>query len=361
MAAGTALSRITGLARTVAVASALGVTAVGDAYNTANTAPNMLFQLAVGGVLSASVVPLLVREEDRRRRDEAASALLTMALVVGVAAAVALVLLAPFVIELLTSGAAQRSDRAQLVELGTRWLRIFAPQIPLYALSVVAVGILSSKRRLALGALAPVATNLMVIAGALAFASIGAKPALSSVTSSQVALLGWATTGGVGVMAAVQLWGARRSHQGLRLRFALRDPVVAKVGRLGRWVLLYVGVNQVGLAVVIGLASSVRGGVSAYQWAFTIMQLPYALIAVSIYSAAYPLMAQAASAPARLSAQVSQAAEHSLVLLFPAAAGMALLSRPLAVALVGAEGAELVSAGLRGFAASLLPFAMFQL
>ena len=51
MAAGTAVSRGTGLLRTVALAWALGVSTLGDAYNTANTAPNMIFALTAGGAL----------------------------------------------------------------------------------------------------------------------------------------------------------------------------------------------------------------------------------------------------------------------------------------------------------------------
>lgn len=314
MAVGTSLSRATGLMRTIALASALGVSALGDAYNTANTAPNMLFQLAAGGLLSSAVVPLLAREEDERRRSEVASVLMGVVVTVGVAASVLLAWAAPAVMEVLTAGARGRGGYEEFLDVGTSWLRLFAPQVLLYAVSVLSVGMLQARGRL-----------------------------------------------GVAAMAAIQLVAARRSTPGLQLRLAFRDPAVLELRRLGTWVLLYVVVNQLGYAAVVSIASSVEGGVSAYQWAFALMQLPYAVIAVSIHSAAYPRMAQAASSDGDLPAELAKPARLCLALLLPAAAGLAMLALPLAHAVVGRSGAGLVAAALVGFAASLVPFSLFQL
>jgi putative peptidoglycan lipid II flippase len=51
MAAGTALSRLTGVGRILALAYALGFSRLADAYNLANTTPNMLYDIVLGGVL----------------------------------------------------------------------------------------------------------------------------------------------------------------------------------------------------------------------------------------------------------------------------------------------------------------------
>lgn len=363
MAAGTSLSRATGLARTVALASALGVTALGDAYNTANTAPNMLFQLAAGGLLSSAVVPLLAREVDGRRRAEVASVLMGVVLVVGVAGSLVLAWAAPAVMEILTAGARSRTGYADLLAVGTSWLRLFAPQVLLYAVSVLSVGILQSRGRLGMAALAPVATNLLTIMAAVAFMAQagGIRPSPGTVSAEGIRLLGWGTTAGVAAMTAIQFAAARRSAPGLRVRLALRDPAVGELRRLGTWVLLYVVVNQIGYAAVVSLASSVAGGVTAYQWAFTLMQLPYAVIAVSVHSAAYPRLARAAAGDGDFAGEIGRSARVGLGLLTPAALGLALLSRPVAHAVVGRAGAGLVTAALMGFAASLVPFSLFQL
>lgn len=362
MAAGTSLSRATGLMRTIALASALGVSALGDAYNTANTAPNMLFQLAAGGLLSSAVVPLLAREVDERRRAEAASVLLGVVVIAGVLGSLLLAWAAPAVMGVLTIGARGRSDYEEFVGVGTSWLRMFAPQVLLYAVSVLSMGMLQARGRLGVGAVAPVATNVMTMVAAVAFIAqsrSGVTP--GTVGADAVAVLGWGTTAGVAAMAGIQFAAARRSMPGLRMRLALRDPVLGDLRRLGTWVLLYVVVNQLGYAAVVALASSVEGGVTAYQWAFVLMQLPYAVIAVSVYSAAYPRLARAAAGEGDLRLEVARSARLAMSLLVPAGVGLAILSVPLAHAVVGRAGAGLVAAALVGFAASLVPFSLFQL
>src|SRR5438105_882992 len=68
MALGTIASRVTGMLRTLVLAAALGSKALGDAYNTANTVPNIIYDLLLGGILTSVVVPLIVRARERDRR-----------------------------------------------------------------------------------------------------------------------------------------------------------------------------------------------------------------------------------------------------------------------------------------------------
>src|SRR5688572_21670602 len=117
MTAATAVSRLTGLGRTVALAAALGVTAVGDAYNTANTVPNMVFTLVMGGVLTSGVVPILVQGEEDAGPRSAAGALLGVTVVAGVAASAAVAVAAPYLAQVLATGARGRSDYAAYLEL----------------------------------------------------------------------------------------------------------------------------------------------------------------------------------------------------------------------------------------------------
>ncbi len=65
MAAGTLVSRVTGFLRTAVIAYALGTAAVADAYNNANTFPNAVFDLLLGGILTSVFVPLLVNAARR--------------------------------------------------------------------------------------------------------------------------------------------------------------------------------------------------------------------------------------------------------------------------------------------------------
>ena len=363
MAIGTAASRATGVARTVALAAVLGVGTLSDAYNIANTAPNMLFALVAGGTLGAALVPMLARDDDPDARRETASAILGTVTAVATVVAVAMAVGAPLLMRVLAAGSGGRGEQGALLELGTAWMRIFSPQIPLYAVSVIATGIMTAHRRLALGAVAPVATNLIVIGGAVAFLAIaGSQPRATEVDGLDVDVLGWSTTLAVAAMAAIQLAGARAVVPGLRFAPRWSHPATRELRTVGAWTGLYVIVNQVGLGIVVALASDVNGGVSAYQWAFAVMQLPYAIVAVSIYSAAYPALARIERDDAvERARQVGRAASATFVLLLPAAVLLVGVAPELATLVVGPADDPLVAAALIGFGLSLVPFSLFQL
>ena len=97
MAVGTVASRGTGFLRTAVIASVLGVESVGAAYNVANTTPNIVYELLLGGVLTSVVVPLLVRaaQEDGDEGSAYAQRLLTLVALVLGTTAVVLVAAAP--------------------------------------------------------------------------------------------------------------------------------------------------------------------------------------------------------------------------------------------------------------------------
>ena len=363
MSLATGASRATGFLRTLGLAWALGVSGLGDAYNIANTAPNMLFQLAAGGILTSALVPVLTQSADGEERRDAAAVLFGAVLAVGILASLVLAMAAPLVLQALTLGGGERADRGELVDVGTTWLRWFAPQVLAYAVSVYAVGVLTARRRLFLGAAAPILTNLLTLGGVVAFvASAGRRPPLGAVDPTGVRWLGLATTAGVVAMALTQLAGAWRVEPGLRPRWARRHPAIRRLAGIAPWVALYVTANQIGLAAVVAFASSVPGGVSAYQWAFAVMQLPHALIGVSIVTAAFPRISEAAVGPAAdVSAVVNDTLRRLVHLVTPAAAALAALAPLVAVAIVGRRGAALVAAGITGFAVSLIPFSIFQL
>src|SRR4051794_20098793 len=164
MAIGTTLSRVTGLGRLVAMAYALGVTEsrLADSYNIANTMPNVIYELILGGVLTSVFIPVLVEELRKRRDDDAwdsVSALVTTSIVVVVALSVVGVVAAPWIIRLFTfrlSGA----ERAEQQALATFFLRFFAPQIAFYGIAAIAGGLLNAHDRFAVPMFAPILNNV---------------------------------------------------------------------------------------------------------------------------------------------------------------------------------------------------------
>ncbi|MEY2405577.1 MAG: putative peptidoglycan lipid flippase, partial [Acidimicrobiaceae bacterium] len=93
---GTALSRVTGLARTAVLAYVLGNTVLANSYNLANTTPNIIYDLILGGVLSATLVPVFVERFERDDRD-GVDAVLSLTIAALTALTIVSVLAAPWI------------------------------------------------------------------------------------------------------------------------------------------------------------------------------------------------------------------------------------------------------------------------
>jgi putative peptidoglycan lipid II flippase len=335
---GTALSRITGLLRTVALTYALGATLVADGYNLANTTPNMVYDLLLGGILSATLVPVFV-DRFANDDDDGISAVVSIAVAGLVALTVTAMLAAPWIFHLYTwQSSAEEADR--LARVGVPLLRLFLPQILFYGLTALGTAVLNARRRFAAPAFAPVLNNLVVIGVLIWFAHIaGRNPTVDGVAgnSTQLWLLGAGTTAGIVAMTVV-LWPAIRSA-GIRLRWRprWRDPAVRTVASLSGWTLGYVAVNQVALVIALALANREAGGPSAYTYAFVFFQLPYGLFAVSVMTTFSPDLADAASAgdQPRFREHFALGARLMTLVVLPASIGYMLLARPLVAALLG--------------------------
>ena len=155
VAVGTALSRLTGFVRIAAIAYALGVTALAGTYSYANETPNIVYELLLGGVLTATLVPLFVRHFESHDED-AAAAVFTVSILVLLAITVVGMLLAPWIVDLYTLRV-HGPNRAQQQELATDLLRLFMPQMLFYGIATLATAMLNARRRFAAAAFAPIA------------------------------------------------------------------------------------------------------------------------------------------------------------------------------------------------------------
>lgn len=294
----TAVSRVTGFLRVVAVAAAMGTTYLANTYQSANTAPNLIFELLAAGVLTSIFVPTFVSylvEGDREGGWKAADALSSVAIVALFGIAVLLFFAAPLIIRLLLIGA-DPSVRADSIRIGTEFLRLFAPQVIFYGVGMIMTGALHAHRRFVIPALAPIFNNVVVIAVYLTYAATrNGRPELSEVSTGHVWLLGLGTTLGVVAMTAVLVPGLRKLGWRFRWNFDTRHPAVRKGARLGIWALGYAGGYQAGLIAVLILANRVEGGVAAYQWAFTFFYLPHALVGVPLFNVLFTAFSEHAA------------------------------------------------------------------
>ena len=367
----TAISRVTGFVRVMVVAAAMGTTFLANTYQTANTAPNVIFELVAAGVLTSVFVPTfvdyLVREEHREGWD-AANALTSVALVGLVVLGIVLGLGAPWVMRALTLGVENEALRRREIALGATFLRLFAPQIVFYGVGMIMTGALHAYRRFALPAIAPIFNNVVVIAVYVTYAVMRGEraPTVGGITTAETWVLGAGTTLGVIAMTVCLIPQLRKLGWRFRFAFDTGHPAVRRGARLGAWALGYAGGYQAGLIVVLLLANQIRGGVAAYQWAYTFFYLPHALFGVPIFNVLFTAMSEHAArqetegAVARLRDGLAMLAFILVpigALLFAGAELIALVT--LRYGVMTTSGADLVARVLQAFAVGLPSYSAF--
>ncbi|HEY9294594.1 MAG TPA: lipid II flippase MurJ [Microlunatus sp.] len=298
VAALTLASRIVGFGRWLVFSKTVGDTCLGDAYNSANQLPNVLFEIAAGGILASVVVPVISRQlaQDKGRiANRTASALLCWTLIVLTPFAIGAMLLAPVYARTFV-----QSRCSGAVDVAASLLVIFGPQIWLYGLAVVSAGVLQAHRRFVAAAAAPLASSAVVITTYLVFAQV-ADPAgrddPARLQSTALAVLGWGTTAGVLVLALVTLVPLLRMRLGLRptLRFPAGVPrVVISMAGAG-----LAGLVMQQLSVMTGMfatkQSMIAGAWTRATWASAVYLLPYAVLIYPLHQLIFPRLGAAAA------------------------------------------------------------------
>ncbi|HEX8099059.1 MAG TPA: lipid II flippase MurJ, partial [Actinomycetota bacterium] len=201
-----------------------------------------------------------------------------------------------------------------------------------------------------------------------AFAALPGGHSPDTLSDAQRYVLAIGTTAGVAVMSLL-LWPPLR-RMGFRWRWTIdtRDPGVRRIARLSVWSVLYVIVNQLGLLVVIILAQTVQGGVTAYQAAFIFFQLPYAIFAVSIMTALLPSLSENWTDRdlGVFRHQVLNGIRGTAFIIVPAALGYIALARPIVRLLLQhgvtqSGSTDLIAGVLTVFSIGLFSFCTFQL
>jgi putative peptidoglycan lipid II flippase len=364
---GTGLSRITGFLRVAAIAYAIGAGALAGTYSYANETPNMLYELLLGGVLTATLVPQFVRHVERED-DEAVSAIMTVSIALLVAMALAGVLLAPYIVELFTLRA-QGASRAAQQDVATTLVRLFMPQIVFYGFTALATALLNAHRRFAAAAFAPMLNNIVVICIFVSLPRLLEGPiTLERVRHDNALLitLGLGTTAGIAAVALALGAALRWARIRLRFVFAWRHRAVITMARLSSWTLGYVIANQIALWIVLILANGRDGGPFIYLSAYAFFQLPHGLLAVSLMTTLAPEMASAAGRGniRLLRERLSFGLRLTTFVIVPCSAVFIALARPMVVALLergafSSGDATVVAHTLAGFSLGLVPFSIY--
>jgi len=318
IAAVTVVARAVGFGRWVVFAHTVRGGCLADVYNTANLLPNVLFEVVAGGALAGAVVPVLVgpiARGDRAAVDRTVSALLTWALTLLVPVTLAAALAARPLMRLFLGSRPGCGPAA--LDVGTRMLLIFLPQLLCYAVAVVLSGTLTAHRRFLAAALAPLVSSVVVIGSYLLFRGLAnGDVGVATVPTGARTALAVGTTAGVVALAATVAVPALRTGVRLRPVWSWPDRTGRQVGVLAAAGIAAVVAQQGHLLVVAWLANhqGPPGAVTAYTWAAAVFLLPYAALSVPIATSAFPRIAEALVTADTAAADVLTAATTRTVL-----------------------------------------------
>jgi putative peptidoglycan lipid II flippase len=369
VALGTGLSRLTGMLKVIVFGFVIGQTALADAYDGANNSPNAVYELLLGGVLSATLVPLFTRLLEDDDRDGAESVVGVSIVALTVITAIAVVF-APWIFRIFSLSPDAAVDANDFRTVGTALTRIFLLQIFFYGIAAVLGALLNAQRRFFAAAWSPVLANVVIICSLLYVPTLldNKAPILRDVLDSPSFrwLLGLGATGGIALQALVLLPAIHQAGLNFRFRFRPFHPAVKRLFALSGWTFGYVLANQVTVVIVKNLAVPGSGGQDAYAKASTFFYFPHGLLAMSIATTFIPEMARAVARRDRDAFVDRTALGVRLVgiLTIPAAFGFLALARPIVGALLqhgqfDAAAADTTSRALAGLSLGLIGYSIY--
>ncbi|MFG2876493.1 murein biosynthesis integral membrane protein MurJ [Streptomyces sp. NPDC048337] len=369
MAAGSIVSRATGFVRSAVVVAALGTGLLGDGYAVANTVPNIIYMLLIGGALNAVFVPELVRAA--KEHADGGSAYTDRLLTACTAALVALtavaVLAAPLIVSAYTDYSGAQADTTVALA------RYCLPQILFYGLFTLLGQVLNARGRFGAMMWTPVLNNFVII-GVFGLFLYVSHDAADGLTAAETRLLGLGTTAGIVIQALALVPSLRAARFRWRPRFDWRGSGLGRPLRNAGWTVMLVLTNQIAYWVVTRLSTTTGqhaveaglaggAGYTAYSNAYQLWIVPQGIITVSLVTALMPRMSSAASDGdlGAVRRDISYALRSSAALVVPAAAVFAALA-PWVMGSVfeygrtGAADIEVMAGMLMAFAPGLIAF-----
>ena len=285
IAAGTMVSRVTGLLRIIVLVVAIGSVGsrAADAFGVANQLPNNIYTIISTGILTAVIVPQIVKASQNDDGGQAyISKLFTLGTVVLLATTALAMIAAPWIVQLYAPGFTG-AQQALAIAL-TYWC---LPQIFFYGLYALVGEALNARRIFGPFAWAPIINNIVSIAGfVVLIALFGTElTQVSMWTPDMIALLGGTATLGIVAQCVVLLLFWKRTGLSLRPDFRWRGVGLAQTGRLAGWTFLMVLAGQFAGFVqsrVVSDASGDNVSIFALQNAWLLFMLPYSMIVLSI-------------------------------------------------------------------------------
>ncbi|VFP78542.1 Lipid II flippase MurJ [Candidatus Erwinia haradaeae] len=323
----TFVSRLLGFIRDAVIARIFGSGIVTDAFFVAFKLPNLLRRFFADGAFSQALVPFL-SEYKGKKNVEATKVFIThvagfLTLVLGVVIILG-IMFAPWLIKVTAPGFANTVDKIKLTET---LLRITLPYILLISLSSLVGSILNTWNYFAIPAFAPALLNLSIIFFAL-FAAPYFHPPITA--------LSWSVLIGGMLQLGYQLPYLKKIGLLVLPRLVFHDIDVWRLVHHMGSLVLGVSVSQVSLIINTIFASFLSpGSISWIYYADRLMEFPVGVLGVTLGTILFPLLAKSVSSGnfSEYSYLIDWGLRFCFLLACPSAVALAILARPLIIAL----------------------------
>ncbi|WP_185022743.1 DUF6049 family protein [Curtobacterium sp. PhB115] len=302
LAAGTMVSRILGFAKTFVLAYAIGQNGSpsANAFAVANQLPNNIYALIAGGLLSAVLIPQIVRA--MRRNDDGGQGYVNKIVTLGgsifIVIAVIGTLLAPALVRLYSTSAGTSGkgfDQAT-TDLAVAFAFWCLPQILFYAMYSLLGEVLNAKQVFGPFTWAPLLNNVIAVAGLIVFIAMfdgrAEHTSPTGWTPLEIAVLAGSASLGVLAQAAFLPFFWRRAGLRFRPDFRWRGVGLKATGTAAGWLFAMILVTQVAGVVQSRVASlgNDHAGNAVLGNAWLLFMLPHSIITVSIATAYFTRM-----------------------------------------------------------------------
>jgi len=301
LASGTLVSRLLGFVSALVLAQTLTTRGAGaNTFALANQLPNNIYAIVAGGVLSAILVPQIVRAGLHNDGGQKfINRIITLGGVVFISAAAIATICAPLLVRLYTTQQTAGSSRGFSegdLALATAFAYWCLPQILFYALYSLFGEVLNARKVFGPFTWAPVVNNVVAITGLLIFnvlfSSVDVENA-ASWTSPMIAVIAGSATLGVAAQALVLVFFWRKAGLSYRPEFKWRGVGLGRVGKAAGWTFGMIIVGQIAGIVQTQVASQAGAdgtSLAALRYAWLIFMLPHSIVTVSIATAYFTRM-----------------------------------------------------------------------
>lgn len=372
LASGTIVSRILGFVAAIILARTLGTVGSGaDAFALANQLPNNIYALVAGGILTAILVPQIVKATSHADGGQAfVNKIVTLGFVIFMVIAIIATLLAPLLVMLYAQqgGDGARGFTPDDIALATALAYWCLPQVLFYALYSLLSEVLNARKVYGPFTWAPVVNNIILITGLLVFAGVFWHVDTSDAvawTPGMITLLGLSATVGVAGQAFILFLFWKRAGLSYRPDFQWRGVGLGQTGRQASWLFGMILVTQLAGIVQSNVASLAtadgEAGLAILRFSWLIFMLPHSVITVSLATAYFTNMSHRAQEGAlgALADTFVDAARRIGMFMVLAAVGLVIVAGPFArIFSADPTSVDQMSLVIVGYSLGLLPFTL---